>query len=284
MNATTIRVDGGPVNVYLGGDPGHPAVMLLHGGGTDNARLSWADTFPALAAHYYVIAPDYPGYGGTPRTQQPSTTESLLDFLAALTAALELDDLRLVGISMGGALALGYTLRHPEQVERLALVGSYGLADRAPAHALSALFVRLPWVNELSWWVLRRWRAGVAYTVGQIVRSPEARTDALIDAVFEAVQDPSAQRAFAEFQQDEVRWGGLKTNYTDRLHEIAQPVMLVHGSEDIGVPLAAAERAAGRLPDAELHVFEGAGHWTQRDQPARFNDLLLRFLADEASP
>jgi len=281
MQRTTVDVDGLPVNVYEGGDPAHPAVLLLHGGGTDNAHLSWADTFPALVADYHVIAPDYPGYGHTPPDGKPSTTKHLLNFLSDFTAALRLDDLRLVGISMGGALTLGYTLRHPEKVSRLVLVGSYGLQDKAPAHFWSWLFVRMPFINELSWWSLRRWRGGIKWSIRQIVRSPDALTDALIDEVFEATQDPTAQRMFAEWQKDEMLWSGLRTNYTDRLPEITQPVLIVHGTKDIGVPVAAARRAAGMLPHAELHLIDGAGHWTQRDQPQRFNDLLLRFLGEE---
>lgn len=279
MQSHTVTLNGLPVNVYEGGNPASPAVMLLHGGGTDNARLSWAETFPALVADYHVIAPDYPGYGRTPDDGRPSTVAHLLDFLDALTGALDLDDLRLVGISMGGALALGYALRHPGRVDRLAVIGSYGVQDRVAAHRLSWLFVQLPWLNALSWWVMRHWPGAARYAISQIVRHPEARTEALLDAVAEAIQDPTAQRKFAEFQRDELRWNGLRTNYTARLAEIAQPVLLVHGTEDVGVPVAAARRAAQRLPNAELALFEGAGHWTQRDEPQRFNELLLRFLA-----
>jgi pimeloyl-ACP methyl ester carboxylesterase len=53
---------------------------------------------------------------------------------------------------------------------------------------------------------------------------------------------------------------------------------MVHGSHDIGVPLKYARRAAARLENASLEVFEDAGHWTQRDYPERFNRLMLEFL------
>lgn len=48
--------------------------------------------------------------------------------------------------------------------------------------------------------------------------------------VYEAIQNPSARRKFAEFQGDEVQWGGMRMNYTGRLHEIEQPVLIVHGA------------------------------------------------------
>jgi pimeloyl-ACP methyl ester carboxylesterase len=278
MQSKTILIQGLPVNVYEGGSADNPNVLLLHGGGTDNAHLSWADTFDVLTADYHVIAPDYPGYGKTPHDGKPSTVNHLLDFMSDFIAALKLDDLRLVGISMGGALTLGLTLRHPEKVSCLVLIGSYGIQDKAPSHFLSYLFLRLPFVNELSWWMLRKWRGGLRYSLRQILRNPQVLTESLIDEVFETIQDPTAQKNFAEFQKDEVQRHGLRTNYTKRLHEITQPVLIVHGTKDIGVPVKAAQRAAENLPNAELHLFEGAGHWTHRDQPARFNHLLLKFL------
>jgi pimeloyl-ACP methyl ester carboxylesterase len=65
------------------------------------------------------------------------TLENLLDYLGEFVTALGLERVTLCGISMGGAMALGYALRHPENVEKLVLVGSYGLQDRAPVHTLS---------------------------------------------------------------------------------------------------------------------------------------------------
>jgi pimeloyl-ACP methyl ester carboxylesterase len=96
--------------------------------------------------------------------------------------------------------------------------------------------------------------------------------------VFEAMQNPNSQRAFGQFQRDEVQWNGMKTNYIERLSEIDVPVLIVHGSHDIGVPLEYARRAATRFKNARLEIFENAGHWTQRDDPDRFNQLMLEFL------
>ena len=82
MQGKIILIHELPVNVYEGGSAEKPNILLLHGGGTDNAHLSWADTFDALTADYHVIASDYPGYGKTPHDGQPSTVNHLLDFLS----------------------------------------------------------------------------------------------------------------------------------------------------------------------------------------------------------
>jgi pimeloyl-ACP methyl ester carboxylesterase len=112
----------------------------------------------------------------------------------------------------------------------------------------------------------------------KIVRNPTQLTSELVEEVSEALKNKDSQTAFNQWQRHEMCWRGTRTNYT--ASQITQPVLIVHGSRDIGVPLAAAERAARLLPDARLEVFDGAGHWTQRDEPERFNRLLLTFLAE----
>lgn len=277
----TITLPSGQSIAYytaVGGES--DSVLLLHGGGTDHALLSWRDTIPALAAAgLHVIAPDQPGYGHSPLPPLPVTMDLLVHSFAELVDALALERFSLVGVSMGGAVSIGYALAHPSRVKRMTLVGSYGLQDRSPVHTLSYFLVRTPLLATLSNRLIRTNRWLLRQTVKQIIHNPASLTPELVDEVGRALEHEPSQRAFAQWQRDEIRWGHTRTNYTDRLHEIEQPTLLVHGSKDIGVPVSAVERAARRLPNAQLELFDGAGHWTQRDEPQRFNRLLLDFLA-----
>ena len=92
------------------------------------------------------------------------------------------------------------------------------------------------------------------------------------------MQRRSAQQAFSQFQRSEVGRTRLRSNFTPRLPELTVPTLIVHGSRDLGVPVEAARNAARLIPDARLRVFEGAGHWAQRDEPGRFNFELASFL------
>lgn len=275
-----IRLPGGAEIHYLvGGGEAGPPVVLLHGGGTDHAWLSWREAIPVLLANgYRVYAPSYPGYGESPMDGKPSTLEHLEEILAELMDAWGLMQATLVGVSMGAGIALGYTLGHPERVGKLVLIGAYGLQDRAPYHTLSYLLVHIPGLMDGMWAMMRGWRWTAKYSLGSILHNPAARTEAMVDEVFTAMQNTSSQKAFGQFQKDEIEWGGVKTNFINRLGEIGQPVLLVHGSRDAGVPVKYARRAAQALPAARLEVFEGAGHWTQRDEPERFHQLLIEFL------
>lgn len=270
---------GAQIDTFMGGPADGAPVVLLHGGGTDHAMLSWRDTLPVLMeAGYRVYAPSYPGYGSSPLDDKPSTTENLIGYLEGLMEAWQIEQAALVGISMGASIAIGYTLRHPAKVRSMTLIGAYGIQDWAVFHRPSYVMLRMPWLIDLSWRVMRGSRWAARSSLSSIVHNPAVRTDALVDEVMAAMNNASAQQAFSQWQRDEVRWDGLRTNYTERLGEIGAPVLLVHGTHDAGVPLRYAQRAVEKFGNARLEVIDNAGHWTQRDYPDTFNDLLLNFL------
>jgi len=179
---------------------------------------------------------------------------------------------------MGGAAAIGFTLGHPERVTKLVLVDSYGLQAHAPWHKLSYLTVRTPYLVPMSWALLRRSRTLTRWTLGYILANPQAMTPKLVEEVYQAMQSEKTGRAFYELQNHEMTWDGLHTCYMERLGEIHQRTLLIHGAADRLVPLAAAKETAERLPNAHLEILANCGHWPQRDQPAAFNRLVADFL------
>jgi pimeloyl-ACP methyl ester carboxylesterase len=279
MSTTSQFIDvfGVRTHYQCSGEAGAP-LLLLHGGGTDSASLSWGLLLPELAKVRIVIAPDWPGYGQSDRTPQAFTQEYYLDFLESFLNALKIERLGLAGISMGSGLALGLALRHPKRVERLALLDSYGLAQRAPYHLFSYLFVRMGWLNRLSWAWVRRSRSLAGYSLRSIFHDPKRITPELIDQVYEEICRPYPGRAFEAFQQSELLPNKLRTVYMARLDELRLPVLLVHGEHDPLVPLEAARRAQERLPNARLEIIPGCGHWPQRERPDLVNPLLVDYF------
>lgn len=280
-----VVLDSGSLISYARGGPDDgPPVLLLHGGGIDNGLLSWGGvTEPLLALGYRVIVPDHPGYGNSPMPSFPVTMPHLVAYLTEFVERLNLRGVSLVGVSMGGAMALSYALQSPDNVAGIVVVGSYGLQDKAPGHVLSYALVRVPGLLSLSSRVIGSNRWLLRWSVRQIIRDRASLTPELMAQVATAARHPSSARAFASFQRDEIQRDGLRTNLIPRLAEIRQPVLVVHGSRDLGVPLACAQSAVKVLPDARLVVIEGAGHWTQRDCPDRFADLVLEHLRNTAA-
>jgi len=277
LPAHRLVINGCDLVYYQAGTVGEP-VLLLHGGGTDNAQLSWELTYPALASDHQVFMPDWPGYGGSALPKQPFSIDLLVETIKGLLDRLDIRTASLVGVSMGGAAALGFTLAHPGRVAKLVLVDSYGLQSHAPWHKLSYLMVRTPYLIPLSWELMRRSRKLTRWTLGYILANPDAITSALVEEVYQTMQSETVGRAFYEFQNQEVTWNELRTCYLHRLAEIEQPTLLVHGERDRLVPLSAAREAAEHLPQARLDVLTNCGHWPQRDQPAAFNRLVADFL------
>jgi len=285
MERRDIELSSGRVSYLTWGTPGpRPTVVLLHGAGFDSASLSWALLGPALAgAGYHVLAPDHPGYGHSAKAPWPATVANLVDYVGEFIEALGLTRYAVGGLSLGGSLALSHALTRPEGLTALMLLAPYGIMPRVYDGRFAGLKHRLAWamihtrVQDALIAPMVRSRRLMAASIASIVRNPEQRAPELMDEIL-AAASPAAWRPFAEFQRDDVRWNGLRTNYSDRLGEITVPTLLVGGTHDTGVPLARVREAAGRITGAQLLVVDGAGHWVQRDRPDLVNPAVIAFL------
>ena len=266
---------------YLKAGEGNAPVLLLHGGGYDSASLSYKHAIGSISRDYQVFAPDWPGYGQSDKLEIEYSTEYYVDFLGRLMDALGLEKANLVGISMGGAISLGFSLRSPQRVQKLVLVDSHGLGREVPGGVASFALVRLPLLNRLMWAALGRSRKMVEWSLRTVFYDPWAVTRDLVDEVFELAKEPGAGQAWRSWQRNEIRWRGLRTNFVDRLHEVAAPTLILHGAEDKYVPVAWARRAHTMIKDSELHVLPQCGHWLTLEKPGEFNRALSEFLLAE---
>lgn len=253
-----------------------PPVVLLHGVGLDAAGISWKYAIPDLAESHRVIAPDMPGHGESEKPTVRYTTDYYIDVLGALVDELGLDTPSVAGISMGGAVALGYALDH--DVDRVALVDSYGLGWDAPWRPAAATSLWIPGADRLGWEFMGATEGTVRGSLGAYM---SRASDEFVAEVHEVLQDPDCGRALRSWQRSEFGACGFRTCYLDDLDRLSAPTLLVHGADDTLLPASWSRRAADRLPDSELHVLEDCGHWPPRERPALFNRLLCGFLAGE---
>ena len=262
---------------YQQGEHGSP-VILLHGGGTDSALLSWRFAIPALAAEHRVFAPDWPGYGKSDSIDDPYTMNKIVDVLDGLITHWGLERASLVGLSMGGGAAIAYALAHPDRVDRLILADTYGIQRKAPSHFVSYLYIKFPIIVRLTWNAIRRDKAMVRSAVRAIFADQNNLDDSLVDEIFEAVQDRKAETSFYSFQKHEMTLRGLRTNFVSRLPEVTSPTRFIHGDTDKLVPVEEIRQVVNTMPDGRLEVMENTGHWPPREHPDQFNQLVLEFL------
>jgi len=278
IHSSWLNVDGLHIHYLLAGESGSP-VILLHGAGLDSAALSWEEVIGPLSEKHRVFAPDLPGYGQSDKPVIHYTMDYYITFLDHMMDALRLEQASFVGLSMGGGIALGVTLRFPTRVEKLVLVDSYGIQDKVAAQTLSYFYVRLPFLDELSYWLIGKSRSMVRWSLlSGLIYSPHHLSDELVDKVYQVARKPGAGKAFISMQRNEMLWNGLRTNFTSRLHEITVPTLIVHGAQDTAVPLAYAQRARTLIKNSELSIMQECKHWPQREKPEEFTHVVSNFL------
>jgi pimeloyl-ACP methyl ester carboxylesterase len=275
-----INVEGLLVHYLMAGQIGTP-VLLLHGGGYDSASLSYKQSIEPISQYHRVFAPDWPGYGESDKPKLRYSTEYYVDFLGQLMDALGLEKASLVGISMGGAISLGFSLHSPERVEKLVLVDSHGLGKEVPGRKISYVMVRLPLLNKLVWAILGRSRRMMKWSLQTVFHDPQAVTSTLVDEVFQEAKKPGVGEAWRSWQRSEIGWSSLHTNFVEKLPTLAAPTLILQGAEDRYVPVSWAQRAHTLIQDSELHIFPECGHWLTREKPTEFNRAVLEFLARE---
>lgn len=262
---------------YLQAGTEGPPVVLLHGGLIDAAHLSWGAVIEPLAERYRVFAPDLLGYGDSDCPDIAYSTKRHVAVIESFFDALELDSASLVGLSVGGSVALGLALRSPERVDRLVPVASYGLGRELSNGKLTYALSRVPALNRLSIAALRRSRRLTKASLAGIVTDPDDLPPELVDELYRLVQQPNAGRAYRSWRRHEVSSSGFRTDYRSRLAEIDAPTLFVHGSDDEVFPAAWSVAAASRM-DAERWIVSDTGHWVPRERPEQFTERVIDFL------
>lgn len=234
-----------------------PLVLFLHGLGM--TRTGWDAQLAALADRHRCVAWDLPGYGASAPLEAFSL-EAAADAAAALVERLG-GPAHVVGMSMGGMIALQLALRHPAAVRSLALVDTspaFGLDGTDPDAWRAARLAPLEAGAEV---------AEFAEPVLRGVMAPDPDPAAVDAAVASMLRVPIAglMQSIAALPDHDVR---------DRLGAVAAPTLVVVGELDEETPPSYAEALAEGIPGARLAVIPGAGHLTPFEAPAALSALL----------
>ncbi|MBF6238494.1 Haloalkane dehalogenase [Nocardia otitidiscaviarum] len=243
-------------------------VVLIAGGALWG--YSWRDVVPELAREHTVYAVDLPSQGYTELRRHdfaydlPAMSEAIASFLDAVG----LERTALVGHSWGGAWSLYFAQRHPDRVERLALLDSPGLdAEKAP---ITSLF-KTPLLGELATTLTDR--SFYADSIRGTFAHQELVTDEMIDEGYAPFSRPANRAGFLAL------WRNLDYRLTDAgLGDVTAPTLVLWGGQDAWLPSSQARRLAERLPDATATVIPGCGHTLHEDCPAETIPLLTTFL------
>lgn len=277
---STITVNGLSIRVYQAGETGEN-LILLHGGGVDSALISWEDYISELSQHYRVYAPDLPGYGDSAIPNRIFDQDFYLNFLDQFMVTLNIERAHLAGLSLGGGISLGFALTHPEKVGKLILVDSYGIiSNYGWYHPLMYLYIHSP-LNEFSLWLMKKNPQWIRQSLNAIIFDPQNITPDLAERTVQATLMPEAGRAFRTYQRSEYRWRGVKSDYVPRLKALKIPTLILHGDQDITIPVQWAQKAHSLIPNSRLVILKNRKHWALRDNPQEIIQIIEDFLSNK---
>jgi pimeloyl-ACP methyl ester carboxylesterase len=273
-----LTVAGLRIHCLMAGRTG-PAVLLLHGSGFDAAGVSLAPAMHSLATGCRVYAPDLPGFGDSDPMPDRWGFSRCSAFLSPLLEALGLERASLVGLSMGGGIALGFALMAPEKVDRLVLIDSACLSDSIPGGWRTWFAVHMLGSTALQWRILATSRRLTQWLLQRAMpHHPNGLTPEQLDRVMRQLRRPGAGVAFSRWERQEVGWRGLRTCYVDRLPALSVSTLILHGANDPLLPVAVAERAHRLIPRSRLEVIPDCGHLAPLDQPEAVSRALCAFF------
>ncbi|HZP46571.1 MAG TPA: alpha/beta fold hydrolase [Candidatus Binataceae bacterium] len=245
---------------------GTPLVMI-HGAQGDQTMFN--DLAASFAHDYAVLTFDQRGSGLSEKPSGEYSIAQLADDTAALMDHVGFDKAHVVGVSMGGMIALEFALRHPGRVRALVL-GCTTPGGPKAVRIGGAAFNDAYSTREMSSEERGRALAAAAFTRGYIERHPEI-IPAMIEARRQRPLDPAALEARLK--------AAIRHDVYDRLDQISCPTLVITGKDDALISWENSRLLAERIPQAELVLLEPAGHCFWLEQPQESRAAISRFLA-----
>ncbi|THG29351.1 alpha/beta fold hydrolase [Naasia lichenicola] len=232
-------------------------MLILHGGAGPASVTPFADLV-ADATGARVLVPTHPGFGGTARPEGLTTVARLAELYAGMIEQLELDDVTVIGNSLGGWVAAELALLHPTRLGRFALVDAVGI--EVEGHPVASALEPTELAAQ-SWF--------------DPSKAPSLDPTAL---------PPAARAIFAGNRAALALYGGSMTDATllGRLSEIRVPALVLWGEADRIADTDYGRAFAAAIPGARFELLERTGHVPQMETPDLLLEALTPFLGDTA--
>jgi pimeloyl-ACP methyl ester carboxylesterase len=239
------HIDANGIRIHYAAYGEGPPVVLLHGG-LANADY-WGNQIPALALHRTVIAMDSRGHGRSTRDLRPLGYDLMADDVVALMDALGVPKADIVGWSDGAVVALDLAMRH---LDRVGKIFAYAVNTKTTGTKHAAIL-----------------HPAVLAFIRRAAREYKRHSD--------------TPNEYGALLLQIVRMWASGPDWTDEdLSAIAAPVLVVHGEHDETIKRTHVEYVAATIPDAQLLILPGTGHFAFLQNPDLFNRALVRFLDD----
>ena len=248
---------------------GEPLLLIM---GITATGAVWEKHVAYWGKDFTCITADNRGVGLSDKPEGVYTTEQMADDYAGLLDALQIKKARVVGCSMGSTIAQQLAIRHPEKIISLVLMCPWARCDNTAKaifqHMMNCKAGQQPeeftLFIQLLIWSKPSWDDEVLFA-----EMEEIRKQAAVETLPQPLHGLQGQAAAC-----------ISHNVLNQLHQIKQPVLVIGGREDVFTPKWMAEEVAGTIPNAELHLYEGAGHAFHWEQIKDFNPRVKNWLVE----
>ena len=273
MRAAFIDIDGTRTR-YLYEGSADETLLLIHGFGL-SADI-WAHVLDPLAAHFSVYAPDILGHGFTDFRDPGAVAAPLVmtRHLEGFMDAVGIERCAVLGSSLGGLLAPLLYAARPESITAMIIDGLH--TPVSDSGMLPPETIRATMANGTTAMTDVTWQSCID-RMGRICHDP-ARSPAdiaLMQLTVYALPDRlSSYLAYGQSMIDHVDDEAVRM----RPESIGVPTLFLSGRQDIRAPIEVIEKNYGRIPGAQLSVFEECGHLPEVEHPAKFVETVTAFL------
>ena len=232
-----------------------PILMLMHGA---NGSMSFIPVIEELSKKYQVILPDHPGFGNSTQADWIETIPDLAYFYLDIFETMDLDEIHLVGHSMGGWISAEIVIRNTHRIKSLTLVSSAGiniegtpmgdLFSWSQEEAAHQVFARKEFINQM-----------LTYEPNQDEMALMQQNRRMAMLLCQEVQ----------FQNPEIKkWA----------HRLTKPTLILWGDSDGIFPEPFAHAYHDLIPNSELEIFKDCGHVPMAEAREDFILRLVNFL------
>lgn len=238
-----------------------PPIFLVHGFLMDHEMFD--DQVAALSDRYRVITPDLRNHGGSESRAEGFTQWDMVDDHISLCDALGIDRAVFGGVSQGGFQSMRLAAKYPERVAGLIFIETQAGPE---SETMAPMYEAMAEVVATD-----GWNDDILSTAAQIiVGSDENQQLRWIDKWRQLDHTHSRETLFAVSRRED---------FTPRLNEVTAPAVVIHGEEDVAIPMDKAEELADGLSGlVELVKIPGAGHSSSCTHPEPVTEAIERFL------
>lgn len=258
-------------------------LVCLHSFGPGHDAEEWRELAERMADSYEVFAPDFLGWG---RSEKPAIAydgELYIELLADFLEDVVETPAAVLAAGLPAAYAVQVAVDRPEAVGALGLSVPSGIAvsgeEPDVKDALVNRMLRLPIVGTSALNLYTSRTAIAGHLRRETFATPDRVDEARIEHHYQSSHQPGSHLALAAFLS-----GYLNHRIDDSLSRVNTPTWIAWGRQAANPSIDVADLWIGRIPHAELEVFEGAGNLPHAEIPARFQKPLERFLAHLVSP